>query len=409
MTLFADPSPAEGGSPAGGSSRTRRLALLAIVIVGIAVLVAACSLISPGATLAPGATPTHAPTASPQLPLTPAPLHADPFSLIVWIYTPLFQILFLLLVALAKVTPDMGVAIIVMTLIVRTLLVPLIRRQMVSTRRMQALAPEIKEIQRRYKGDRVKQQQATSEMYKERGVSQFGCMSAILPMLIIIPMYTVIRDGLQSYDPRPMLHVFGVQLMSLTCTGTGLPDAHNHIQPCLNTTVAWLGNLDVSQPSTIDILGFGLSGLAVLYTLIQLVASRMALPPHDPDMPLDANARTQRQTMLFLPLISILYGGIIPVGLYLYLIVSTIYQIIQQFLTTGWGGMFPLFGWTPSFAVGHTPRFPVAAPAPNLSTRAAGASAPATPARSSAQRAASAAATVRQGQRGRQGRRGRRR
>ena len=404
MTPFADLQ-----STVGGSSRARQLASVALLIAAAAILVSACSLIAPGATLAPGATPTPAPTATPQLPLTPAPLHADPFSLIVWISTPLFQVLFLLLVALSKVTPDMGVAIIVMTLIVRTLLVPLIRRQMVSTRRMQALAPEIKEIQRRYKGDRMKQQQATSELYKERGISQFGCMSAILPMLIIIPMYTVIRDGLQSYDPTPMLRVFGVQLMSLTCTGTGVPDALNHIKPCLPTTVAWLGNLDVSQPSTVSIFGFGLSGLAVVYTLIQLVASRMALPPHDPAMPLDANARTQRQTMLFLPLISILYGGIIPVGLYLYLIVSTVYQIVQQFLTTGWGGMFPLFGWTPSFAVGHTPRFPVAGPAPNLSTRAAGASAPATPTRSSAQRAASAAATVRQGQRGRQGRRGRRR
>jgi YidC/Oxa1 family membrane protein insertase len=280
---------------------------------------------------------------------------------------------------------------------------------------MQMLAPEIKEVQRRYKSDRVKQQQAISELYKERGISQLGCLTSMLPILIILPMYTVIQNGLQSFDPTQMLRVAGVQLISLTCSGTGIPDASGHVQPCLDTIVPWLGNLDVSRPETIPIpipgIGsFGLSWLAVIYTLISLVASRMALPPHDPTTADDQNVRVQRQTMLFLPLISILYGGIIPVGLYLYLIVSTVYQLIQQYLTTGWGGMFPLFGRTPRFAVDHKPRFPVALPAPIPPSRESGAPARTTPDRSTpVQRAASAAATVRPSQRGRQGRRGRRR
>ena len=79
----------------------------------------------------------------------------------------------------------------------------------------------------------------------------------------------------------------------------------------------------------------------------------------------DQNTRIQRQTMIFLPLISILYGGILPAGLFIYWIVSTIFSIVQQYLIVGWGGMFPLFGWTPAFARDHTPRFPVAVPAPD--------------------------------------------
>ena len=94
--------------------------------------------------------------------------------------------------------------------------------------------------------------------------------------------------------------------------------------------------------------------------------------------------------------------------MFLYLIVSTLYQIAQQFLTTGWGGMFPLFGRTPAFAVDHQPRFPVAVPtAPTSTARPAGAPAPPNPDRSTLDRAASADATIRH--RGRQGRRGRRR
>ena len=51
---------------------------------------------------------------------------------------------------------------------------------------------------------------------------------------------------------------------------------------------------------------------------------------------------------------------------------STIFSIVQQYLIVGWGGMFPLFGWNPAFAVDHTPRFPVAVPpAPDPTKRAA--------------------------------------
>ena len=112
---------------------------------------------------------------------------------------------------------------------------------------------------------------------------------------------------------------------------------------------------------SLPILGFGISILAIVSALLQLVQSRMTLPPRDPTND-DPNTRIQRQTMLFLPLISILYGGFLPAGLFIYWIDATIFSIVQQYLIVGWGGMFPLFGWTPAFAADHTPRFPVAMP-----------------------------------------------
>ena len=62
----------------------------------------------------------------------------------------------------------------------------------------------------------------------------------------------------------------------------------------------------------------------------------------------DPNTKIQRQTMLFLPLISIVYGGFLPAGLFIYWITATIFGIVQQYLIVGWGGMFPIFGWTPA-------------------------------------------------------------
>jgi len=289
-------------------------------------------------------------------------------------------------------------------------------------RRMQSVAPEIREIQKRYKADRVKQQQATMALYKERGISQAGCLVALLPLFLILPMYQVVSEGLRASDLTASLQVFGFQVVPLTCPSSPIPlydAAYNLIgyQPCIDSSISWLGGIQAAGFGGIIPFGFtlpliitnltGISLFAVAYLILQLIASRMALPPHDPNTPLDQNQRTQRTLALYLPFITLIYGNIIPVGVFLYLIVSTLYQIVQQFLTTGWGGMFPLFNRTPAFAVDHKPRFPVAVPtAPTSNARPAGAPAAPNPERSAIDRTASANATIRQ--RGRQGRRGRR-
>jgi YidC/Oxa1 family membrane protein insertase len=409
------------------------------LLVALAIALGACEPLQPssaptagpgatlgaGQTLAPGETAgaTPAPSATPAptpLVVSPAPIKADPVSLLAWLFNPVFQAFLILMVGIHVFTGvDMGVAIILTTLIVRTAMVPLMRRQMVSMRRMQAVAPEIKEIQRRFKNDRARQQQATMALYKERGISQAGCLVALLPLLLILPMYQVVREGLAASELVESLKVFGFQVVPLTCPPpTLVTNAAGHVEyaPCIDSTIAWLGGLHASAfegliplPFTIPLINLaGISIFALFYTVIQLVASRMALPPHDPNNPPDQNARTQRALAIWLPLITILYGNVIPVGVFLYLIVSTIYQIVQQFLTTGWGGMFPFLGYTPAFAVDHKPRFPVAVPtAPTTTSRPAGAPARPNPERSALDRSASANATIRQ--RGRQGRRGRRR
>ncbi len=375
--------------------------------------------LAPGESAPPAPTPSVTPAPTPLI-VTPAPLKADPGSLLAWLFNPVFQAFLILMVGIHQLLHvDMGIAIILTTLIVRTALVPLMRRSMVSMRRIQAVAPEIKEIQRRYKSDRAKQQQATMALYKERGISQAGCLVSILPLFLLLPMYQVVREGLTASDLTESLRVFGFQVVPLTCPPPQLvTDAtgHMHYAPCIDSTIPWLAGMHANSfegliplPFTIPLIGLaGISIFALVYTVLQLIASRMALPPHDPNTPLDQNARTQRAFAIWLPLITVLYGNVIPVGVFLYLIVSTLYQIAQQFLTTGWGGMFPLFGRTPAFAVDHKPRFPVAVPtAPKSTAGPAGAPDRPNPERSALDRSASANATIRQ--RGRQGRRGRRR
>ncbi|MGH2513670.1 MAG: YidC/Oxa1 family membrane protein insertase, partial [Candidatus Limnocylindrales bacterium] len=187
-----------------------------LLLVGLVLLIAAaCAPVGgPAATLAPGQTATPVPSVT--LPPAGIPLEptkpADPFSLFAFLFTPVFQALFISLVAVEQVTGSMVVAIIVVTLLVRAVLIPLYRKQIVSQRRMQLLGPELKEIQKRFKGDRVKVQEATQAFYKERGVNPAqGCLPLILQFMLLIPMYSVFSSGLQNYDPTAMLRVFGVQ------------------------------------------------------------------------------------------------------------------------------------------------------------------------------------------------------
>ena len=385
------------------SPAVRRM-LPALAIAVIIPLVVACV---PGVPGGPGASPT--PPAPPLAPATPG---ADPVSLLAWLFTPIFQVMFIVMVAVYEFLYNLGFpgaiawAIVALTLVVRAVLIPLYRKQLVSQRRMQLLQPELREIQKRFKGDAMKARLAQQELMRERGVNVLaGCLPLLLQLPLLFIMYSVIQNGLTNVDPTAMLTIGGVQVVPLTCTNidpaTGMPSAA--LGPCIETVIPFFGtSIDVSQPSTIfAVAGFGISILAIVSALLQLVQSRMMLPAADPTND-DPNTRIQRQMMLFLPLISVVYGGFLPAGLFIYWIVATIFSIAQQYLIVGWGSMFPLFGRTPAFATDHTPRFPVAMPPPpEPSKRAA--------ILTDADKKTTAEKTIRRRERGRQGRRGRRR
>lgn len=391
--------------------RRDHLALLGLLVL-VVVVAAACAG-TPG--VVPGGSGGAAPTATPHPPLTPATPSADPVSLLAWILNPIFQALFILLAWFEQITGDIGIAIIVMTLIVRSALIPLFRRQIVSTKRMQLLQPELKELQRRYKGDRARFSQAQMELYKERGVNPAsGCLPLLLQLPLLLIIYSVISQGLTNPDPTSMFTVFGIRIVDIQCVNGLGTAAYDPYRACIDGTVAWLGNTDMSKPQVlfqVPLIG-GFSLLAFLSAVLQLVQSRMTMPPADPAYQ-DQNSRVQRQLVLFLPLISILYGGFLPAGLFIYWIVTTIFGIAQQYLIVGWGSMFPLLGWTPGFARDHRPRFPVETPTlrpPSPGDTKGTTAIKQRPApRTEADRAASASATLRPRERGRQGRRGRKR
>ncbi len=355
--------------------------------------------ITPAPTLAPGASPTPATSPLP-LNLCPAvPDGANPIALLAWIFTPVFQVIFMALALLYSLIGDIGVSIILVTILLRLLLVPLFRAQITSQRRMQMLQPEIKAIAAKYKGNRAKISEEQMKLYKERGYNPAaGCLPALLPMLILLPMYQVFREGLTAPDISSMLQVFGHPIINVTCQSPGDPTTS-----CIKAVIPWLLNTDAGHPQVLfAIFGFGVSVLAIISSVLQLVQTRMMQAQTD-----DPSQRSQQRIFMILPLFSLIYGGILPAGLFLYWITTTIFAIVQQYLIVGFGGMFPLFGWTPGFAKGHTPRFPIQPMSSRVATAAATPGAQPGPRRSAAD---SAAGTIKPARtRARTSRRGRRR
>src|SRR5262245_38406986 len=110
--------------------------LLALLVA----VVAACA--GTGAPGASGASPTPSPVPTPLVPAQPG---VDPISTLAWAFTPIFQSMFIVLVAFYDLFTAIGLpaaigwAIVMLTLIIRTLVIPLVRKQLVSQRRMQML------------------------------------------------------------------------------------------------------------------------------------------------------------------------------------------------------------------------------------------------------------------------------
>ena len=100
-----------------------------------------------------------------------------------------------LLGQLYGLTSNYGIAMIIFALVVQTVLLPIRAKSKKSMMKMSRLAPLQQEIQRKYANDPQKQNEAINALYKEEGVSMGGgCLWSFVPLLIMFPLFTVIRE-----------------------------------------------------------------------------------------------------------------------------------------------------------------------------------------------------------------------
>ncbi len=100
-----------------------------------------------------------------------------------------------LMEALYKLTGNYGFALILFSIIVQLVLLPITAKSKKSMMKMSRLTPLVQDIQRRYADDPARQNQALQDLYQKEGVSMGGgCLWSFVPMLLLLPLYTVVRQ-----------------------------------------------------------------------------------------------------------------------------------------------------------------------------------------------------------------------
>ena len=207
--------------------------------------------------------------------------------------------IFMLLKKLFALTGNFGLAIILLTVIVRGLMFPVAQRQFSSMAAMRIIQPKVKVIQERYKDDKETQQKKIMELYKEEKVNPLsGCLPIFLQIPVFFALYKVL---MLSIEMRHQPFVLWIKDLSA-------PDPA-HI---LNL----FGLLPFTPPS---FLGIGL--LAVLLDITMFLQFKMNPTPPDP---------VQAQMFSIMPWMMMFVMGSFASGFLVYWITSNLLTIAQQ-------------------------------------------------------------------------------
>lgn len=213
----------------------------------------------------------------------------------------LLRPIFNALVVIYNIVPghDLGVAILILTLLIRVILYPLNRQSIISQKALQKIQPEIEKLKETHKDNREKLGAAMMEFYKKEKVNPFSsCLPLLIQLPILIAVYQVFIKGLSA------------ESLSLLYSWVHNPDALN--------TIAF-GFLDLTKRSI---------PLAILAGIAQWWQSKMLMTKKEQVGGM-ASAM-QKQTLYVLPVMTIVIGASLPSGLALYWFFTTVLSALQQ-------------------------------------------------------------------------------
>lgn len=217
-----------------------------------------------------------------------------------------------------------GLAIILFTILARLIILPLTLKSLQSTRKMQELQPQIKELQRKYGKDQQRLTEETMKLYREYKINPAG---GCLPMLLQFPIFIGVYQAVIQLTQVPVSEdVAGRMAAALNTVGLNVATISSALdQNRLTGGFLWLR--DLGLPDSFYIL-------PVLSVLFQLIVQLMATPRVQ-----DPQQKAMTQSMLFLPIVFGYIGFTFPSGAVLYWVVGSILSMIQQYFISGWGSL----------------------------------------------------------------------
>ena len=226
---------------------------------------------------------------------------------LLFLYTTLFQ--------------NMGLAIIALTILLRAILVPLTIPATKAQKKLIELKPQLDELKEKHKDDKVKLQEEQIKLYQEHGINPLsGCLPYIIQIIVLIALYQVLVEYL-----APKAQING---------------------SAVNTNFLWL---DLAQKDQWYVI-------PVLAGITQFIMSKIMMPAQPLEIKkndskaekeqkqdfMQAMQEVQGQMVYLMPLMTTIISLNFPSGLGLYWIVGNIFSIVQQYYTTGIGGLADL-------------------------------------------------------------------
>jgi len=251
-----------------------------------------------------------------------------------------------------------GIAIILFTVGIKSLLLPLTIKQVKSTSKIEKLQPQIQEIQNKYKDDKEKQSAELIKIYQENGIKPTaGCLPLLLQMPILFSLYYVISQPLkymagkspeiitQLYDliPQGVEKIENMKDLSIITYFSSHTEQLKTISQLLKPEDLFnmnflginLGAVPTWNPSNYinpdtSIHSFILLLIPVLSALTSYISVRYSMKDTPKANEAQMQAPMQKNMALFSPIMSGVIAFTVPAGLGLYWIIGNIYQIVQQ-------------------------------------------------------------------------------
>jgi YidC/Oxa1 family membrane protein insertase len=274
-----------------------------------------------------------------------------------------------LLLQLYRATGNYGVALILFAILIKVILLPLSIKSKKSMMKMSRLSPRLKALEAKCGDDKQKYQTEMVKLYREEGVSMTGgCLWSLIPMLLLIPLYYVIR--------QPLTYIMGLSADEIakivdivTSHGIEINTSTYYYQMTLAGHIGeFFTEIKAAVPSAIDMnfnfLGVSLTAMPVFKFwkngmnwaniglwllpwlsggfnflqawLSQKMNNTVATDENGEQDEMAAKMANQstKSMLIFMPLMSVYIGFVVPAGLSLYWIAQAVFALVQDYVLT---------------------------------------------------------------------------
>ncbi len=274
-----------------------------------------------------------------------------------------------ILLQLYKVVDNYGIALILFAVLIKLLLLPVSIKSKKSMMKISRISPRMKELQAKYGDDQQKYQLEVSKLYKEEGVSMGGgCLWSLIPMLILIPLYYVIRQpltyvmGLAETEIAQIVEILvshGIEIDTsnyyyqtvvagyigefFTEIKAAVPDAVNMNFSLLGLNLGatptfkiWNGEMTWANIG-LWLLPWISGGLNMLQSWLSQKMNNTVATNDKGEIDEDAarmTAQSNKSMMIMMPLMSVYIGFVVPGGLSLYWIIQALFSMVQDTILT---------------------------------------------------------------------------